>query len=267
MNTFKRSEAIDSKIEQQIIKTLQKIEHDYDVRILHAVESGSRAWGFHSPNSDYDVRFIYVHKRDWYLNLYPGRDVIELPINQTYDITGWDLKKTLHLAIKSNAVVMEWLQSPIVYKTNDFGKELKSLCTEVFDEKPLIYHYLNLGIRQIDQTWRTSETTQIKKYFYMLRPAMALRWINNHKGVHSVPMNIQVLMAESDVSEDIRSCVNDLIAKKKTCIEKAEIRRIHILDTFICSEYEKAQEYVSNLQGTKKKNIHIANMFFQNWLY
>lgn len=80
------------------------------MRFLIAVESGSRAWGFPSPDSDYDIRFIHIHPRDWYLSLQPGRDVIERPIIDNIDLNGWDLRKALGLLLKSNAVVSEWLE-------------------------------------------------------------------------------------------------------------------------------------------------------------
>ncbi|MEM6906851.1 MAG: nucleotidyltransferase domain-containing protein, partial [Pseudomonadota bacterium] len=97
----------------EIMAKLTGIERDFGVRILFAIESGSRAWGFPSPDSDYDVRFVYVHPTDWYLSLTPGRDVIELPIRDDLDIGGWDLRKALNLLLKPNPVMLEWLSSPI----------------------------------------------------------------------------------------------------------------------------------------------------------
>tara|TARA_R110002095_G_scaffold138431_1_gene120009 strand:- start:299 stop:1102 length:804 start_codon:yes stop_codon:yes gene_type:complete len=265
--TLNRSAVIDPKVEKQIMKTLTKIEENHDVQILHAAESGSRAWGFHSPNSDYDVRFLYVHERDWYLSIYPGRDVIELPINETYDVSGWDLKKTLHLAMKSNAVVMEWLQSPIIYKTStDFTESLKTFCGDCFHTKALMYHYINLGTRQIDQTWRTTETTQIKKYFYMIRPAMALRWLAENKGSKLAPMNIQDLMDGGNVPQAIRDMMDDLIAQKMACEEKTETKRIKTLDDFIMQEYSAAEERAADMSAPEKEMGRRADDLFRSWL-
>ncbi len=267
MTDFNRDAAIDPRIEARIMETISCLEKEHDVRILHAVESGSRAWGFHSPNSDYDVRFFYVHKRDWYLSVYPGRDVIELPIDETYDVSGWDLKKVLHLAMKSNAVVMEWLQSPIIYKTDsDFTRALEKFCIDSCGVKPLMHHYLNLGVRQVDQTWRTSQTTQIKKYFYMIRPAMALRWMACHEGRVDVPMNLQKLMSESGVSQDVQSVLFDLIDRKKKCEEKAVVERIPILDDFMDQEYRQAEEKVLTLEGVKNNTAAEADQLFRSWV-
>jgi len=107
---------IGESIFNEVVEHIAKIEHEYNVVVLQAIESGSRAWGFPSPDSDYDVRFIYAHPKDWYLQLSEERDVIELPINDELDIAGWDLRKALNLANKGNAVVQEWMISPIVYK-------------------------------------------------------------------------------------------------------------------------------------------------------
>ncbi len=265
---FDRAKAVDSAVEAEISKTLEKIEEKHRVKILHAVESGSRAWGFHSPNSDYDVRFIYVHEHDWYLTVYPGRDVIELPINDVYDVSGWDLRKTLHLAMKSNAVVMEWLQSPIIYKTvPDFTDQLLSFCGRSFQTKALMYHYINLGSRQIDQAWRTSDTTEIKKYFYMIRPAMALRWMANNRGVKQVPMNIDALMDGGNVPKGVCAIMHDLIAQKHECEEKAVTKRIHELDDFLLDTYEAAERKVAELPSPEKQMEASANDILRQWVF
>lgn len=267
MVSFDRRDVIDTQVEEQIIKSLTQIEHDYDVKILHAIESGSRAWGFHSSNSDYDVRFFYVHKRDWYLGIYSGRDVIELPIDGTYDVSGWDLKKTLHLAMKSNAVVMEWLQSPIIYKTDPiFSKDLKSFCAGSFDKRTLMHHYINLGVKHIDRTWRSSDTAQIKEYFYMLRPAFSLRWLKMHPDDLCVPMNLQVLMSETDVPAEIQSQVNSLIEQKKLCEEKSKVTKIEKLDEFMMAEYEDAEKHVLDMPKLDLTAVQGADIFFRKWL-
>ena len=99
-----------------ILQRLQEIELKYDVKILIAVESGSRAWGFASKDSDYDVRFVYVHRKEWYLTLTEGRDVIEeLDSNGVMDFAGCDLKKALLLMGKGICAFAEWLNSPTIY--------------------------------------------------------------------------------------------------------------------------------------------------------
>ena len=133
------SELINEIIQQK----LAEIEEKEDVKILHCVESGSRAWGFASPDSDYDVRFIYVRKRDFYLKLERTRDVIEWQLDETLDINSWDLQKALQLLYKSNPTIFEWNSSPIVYKTSDEWTYIKEFINEYFLAKSGIYHYIS----------------------------------------------------------------------------------------------------------------------------
>jgi len=158
-----------------IISELQKIEERENVRVLFAVESGSRAWGFASPDSDFDVRFVYVRTQDWYLSLKPGRDVIELPLIGDDDINGWDIRKALSLALKPNPVLLEWLSSPIQYIWNgDVCQELQSFTRKIAHGTACRHHYVRLAKLQRGD----GSTIKLKKYFYALRAAMALRWIS-----------------------------------------------------------------------------------------
>lgn len=125
---------------------LLEIEAWSEVRVLFACESGSRAWGFPSKDSDYDVRFLYLHPIDWYLSIEERRDVIELPIDEQLDINGWDLRKALKLFRKSNLLLYEWLGSPIVY-TEPFSTaaRLRELAGVYYSPAACIYHYLHMA--------------------------------------------------------------------------------------------------------------------------
>ena len=132
-------------MEKLIYKKLQEIEQQENVKILLAVESGSRAWGFASPDSDYDVRFIYVRPKEEYLRLDKVRDVIELPIDNILDINGWDIQKTLRLLYKSNPTLFEWFSSPIIYLETAFADEFRKIMTEYFSTKKSLYHYIGMA--------------------------------------------------------------------------------------------------------------------------
>ena len=171
-------------MEHKIIKHIQnrllEIESEHSVRILYAIESGSRAWGFESADSDYDVRFIYIHERNWYLNILPKRDVIEYPIVDDFDYSGWDMRKTLFLLNKSNPVLFEWLKSPIVYRKDDFFCDVMGELTKTyFSAISSIYHYLHMASRNYRE-YLQSDEVKIKKYFYVLRPILACLWIENN---------------------------------------------------------------------------------------
>ena len=132
---------------KDIIKAeLKRIEEEHEIKILLAIESGSRGWGFASTDSDYDIRFIYIHRPEWYLSIDEKRDVIEYPVNNLLDISGWDIRKTLKLFRKSNPPILEWLQSPVIYiERADFAENLRKLTTEFFSPKSCMYHYLNMA--------------------------------------------------------------------------------------------------------------------------
>ncbi len=157
---------------ETILRKLNEIENRENVKILLAVESGSRAWGFASPDSDYDVRFIYVRPREDYLRLEKTRDVIELPIEGELDINGWDLDKTLRLLRASNPTLFEWLSSPIVYRETEFARDFQGIMQQYFSSKRGLSHYLSMAGRNYRE-YLKGEKVKAKKYFYVLRPVLA----------------------------------------------------------------------------------------------
>src|ERR1700761_4393139 len=137
---------MENLVASQIALELRRVEEECGVRVLFACESGSRAWGFASSDSDYDVRFVYAQPRDHYLSIRERKDVIELPVNAVLDISGWDCRKALQLFLKSNAPLYEWLQSPIVYnEKSGFAAELRGLMTKYFSLRAGGHHYLSMG--------------------------------------------------------------------------------------------------------------------------
>lgn len=160
----------------EVKRYLSKIEEDNNIVILHAIESGSRAWGFPSPDSDYDVRFIYSHPTDWYLQLVEERDVIEIPISDELDIAGWDVRKALNLANKGNAVVQEWMISPIVYKQTSDNRRLNKLLTKAFNPTVAYYHYRSMAKKAYLEL-QQSEVKKLKRFFYFARATLSAQWI------------------------------------------------------------------------------------------
>jgi len=240
--TFSFTPAIAPDIRAAILDKLADVEAREDVRILFAVESGSRAWGFPSPDSDYDARFIYARPVDWYLSISPGRDVIELPIEGDLDINGWDIRKALGLLIKPNPVLLEWLSSPIRYRWNDDAcAALKALAEKVGHGMSCMHHYYSLG----DSLWRRhvegKERLKLKKYFYIVRPALALRWIRAHPDV-TPPMNFQELAAGVDLAPELVEQLDVLLERKSRSKELGEAARIAVIDDFITEEFAWARE-------------------------
>ena len=153
-----------------IIEKIAELERKENVRVIHAVESGSRAWGFASPDSDYDVRFIYIRPKEFYLRLDKTSDFIEWQLDETLDINGWDLQKALRLLHSSNPTLFEWNNSPIVYKTTDAWSEIRAIINHYFSSKAGLYHYLNTANGNYRE-YLKGDTVRLKKYFYVIRPS------------------------------------------------------------------------------------------------
>lgn len=237
-----QEEAIAPAIRQEIDARLTAIEEEHDVRLLLAVESGSRAWGFPSPDSDYDVRFIYVRQRDRYLSLTPGRDVIETPIEDDIDLNGWDVRKALGLLLKSNAVVSEWIGSPIRYRPDHaVVARLAALADAVLDPRALAHHYASLGRHAAERWLAGDDAVPVKKYFYALRPALAIRYLRERPGSRP-PMNLQALIAAVELAGSLAAQIDDLVEAKRRTNERANGMRLQDLDALIRDELARASE-------------------------
>lgn len=236
---------------------LREIEDQYDVKVLWAVESGSRAWGFESPDSDFDVRFIYCHKRDYYLQLNPERDVIELPIDDTWDVSGWDLDKALKLLYKSNPTLFEWLQSPIIYHQTDFIERIRPLADQYFSEKRTLYHYLNTAKNQM-RTYLSDSKIKPKKYFYALRPILACRWIEKYQ---TIPPILFDDLVEELLPESMKPFVSNLLDIKMNGPEGMEIEPIQPLHEYLVQNIQEMEDYLQTVED-EKKDWSDLNCFF-----
>lgn len=247
---------------------LRAVEASNGVRILLAIESGSRGWGFPSPDSDYDCRFIHVRPQSDYLSLYPPRDVIEYPPDAIYDVNGWDLAKMLKLLLKGNAVVLEWLMSPFVYRGEaDFRAEARALADQVVQPTAIAMHYLHLGERQRETAFADGSEVRLKKLFYVLRPALALRWMRLHPGAAIVPMAFRTLVAESDVPSDCTAIIDDLLARKAETREMGHGRMPKEIGALIDAEFGQArQRWPEPATRPGDEAVRLADAFFQRWV-
>lgn len=233
MTTLAYDAVIDPKRRLEIETKIAGIEEGNQVKVLFAIESGSRAWGFPSPDSDYDVRFVYAHKPDSYLSIFDRRDVIELPIEGDLDINGWDIRKALSLLLKPNPVLLEWLSSPIKYKWDDgVCKSLVDFANEVVVPRECIPHYYHLARRQWLRNIEGETSVNLKKYFYVLRPALAIRWARLNPGTLP-PMNFQQLVAGVGIEGALQSKIGELLRAKAKASEVGTGRRIAALDDLI----------------------------------
>ncbi|MFC4292084.1 nucleotidyltransferase domain-containing protein [Sphingorhabdus arenilitoris] len=251
---------IPSNIRREIERRLSALAEAEDIRILLAVESGSRAWGFPSPDSDYDVRFVYLRRRDAYLSLKPVRDVIERPIVDEIDLNGWDITKTLHLLLASNAVLSEWMQSPIRYiPDHPVMEKLAVLADTVLNAKALAHHYARLGQRAADRWLGSEGDVPVKRYFYALRPAIVILCLEQNPAMRP-PMNLHELMALCEMDKALIADIDELVELKSRTNEKSNGVRKPALDRFIAEQLEKP--HGSPAPVKQERHLDAANQLF-----
>ena len=234
----------------EIMRRLAATEKEENVRILLAIESGSRAWGFASPNSDYDVRFIYAHPESWYfaVDLEERRDVIEYAITDDIDLNGWDIRKALQLFYKSNPAFVEWIQSPIKYiETGGFAEGARQLLTDVYSQESGIYHYRSMAKSNRNRYLR-AEMVPLKKYFYVLRPLLACRWIEKYNS--AAPIEFEKLLHLIGDQSELLLAIDVLLAKKRDAPEMGLSEPVLIINDFI--EKELLRLEVLNPQNAPK---------------
>ena len=245
-------------IEQIIKAKLQEIEEKCNVKVLYAIESGSRAWGFASKDSDYDVRFIYARKTEDYLKLETTRDVIEYELTDIYDINGWDVKKFLTLLHDSNPVIFEWAQSPIVYKTSSSWEKIFAIINDFAIFKKLIHHYLSMAKHHYHSYFKSEEVI-LKKYLYVLRPLLCCQWVIEKK---SVPPILFDDLVSALFPKELQSSLDKLLEMKKASSEKTKGKRFSDLDLFIEENFAKLEKIAQDFPKEEKKSWEILDKLF-----
>ena len=249
-------------IRSRILEKLGEIERTEHVKILHCVESGSRAWGFPSPDSDYDVRFIYLRERDFYLDLSPQRDVIEWQLDDVYDISGWDVQKLLRLLYKSNPTVFEWAASPIVYRTAPDWETVAKLIPSYFRVKSGLHHYLSMADGNC-KAYLQGETVRLKKYFYVLRPLLACRWIIDRQT--PPPMLFSELM-QAELAPEMQPVVDALLARKQETSELGTDKPIAPLHAYIDRQLAEIKQIAEQMPAPPHPDWAPLNQAFLNLL-
>lgn len=250
---------------EKILARLHDLEKERNIKILYACESGSRAWGFASPNSDWDVRFIYVHPKDWYLSIQDKKDMIDLGVDaEELDFTGWELRKFLRLMAGSNATPYEWLQSPIVYREADnFRAPLRALFPQYFKQRSTAFHYLGLAKSSLEKGLVDGQM-DIKKYFYILRPLLAARWILTHE--EAAPMEFAPLLAElKEEHPTLYATIVELTKAKMTANEGDKTAPVPLIQDFITASLEEYPER-AKLLPAEAGDYEALNDFFRTTL-
>jgi predicted nucleotidyltransferase len=249
---------------KEIIKELSRLEHQHDIKILYAVESGSRAWGFASVDSDWDVRYIYIHRLDWYLQIDSKKDSHEEILSNDIDLAGWELKKALKLFRKSNPPMLEWLRSPIVYlEQYSTANRLRDLMENYFNPKSCIHHYLHMAEGNYRE-YAQRDIVRVKKYFYILRPILACDWIKQTKTM--APMEFQKLVDTQVDDKEVKTEIQNLLKRKIAGEELNEGPKIQVLNDFLEGKINYYNNYVKSLVKIPHPETGLLNELFKKTL-
>ena len=263
MQSGERNEGImDVTIRDRIQSELSAIEEREDLTILLAVESGSRAWGFPSPDSDYDVRFIYIRPREHYLNLEKRRDVYELPLDELLDINGWDFDKTLRLLRSSNPTLFEWMSSPIIYRKHPVFDVLMRNAQEYFLSKPGLYHYLHMAEGNYRE-YLKADMVKLKKYFYVLRPILACRHILLNG---TPPPMLFKDLVEAQMDKALIPEIEDLLNLKEQTSEMGLAPKRQVISDYIEKSLEVLKATIEEQPSQQKKPWSSLNEIFRQAL-
>ena len=250
----------EGRIEELILLKIKEIEEKEHVKVLHVVESGSRAWGFASPDSDYDVRFVYVRDLDYYLSLQEKKDFIDWELNEVLDINGWDLKKALQHFHKSNATLFEWSNSPVVYYTTEEWKNLyEQVAKSYFACKSTMYHYYGTANKNYHE-YLMEDMVKYKKYFYVLRPILACKWIEEKK---CPPPVLFDELVEGVLEEKMKAPVQELLEKKVKMSESDKAPKMDVINQYIEEKLTYYKDLLETMEDDRNPDWNSLDRIFK----
>ncbi len=248
----------------EIKDLLCRIEIDHRLSVIYGLESGSRAWGFGSQNSDYDIRFLYVRSVDWYLCIEKRDNILELETANDFDLSGWDLKKALLFLRKSHPVLLEWLRSPIVYVEHSASvQQMREIGKEFFSPRSSLHHYIGWSERTIHRYFQQPNLAA-KRYLYAMRPILCCRWIQTVG--EQPPLQIQDLITAVDIPIEARLALEDLIKRKRAGHELSLVGRIPVLDHYIHEAIPQIKDFMLTLPKPEYVPFEILNPLFRKTL-
>lgn len=251
-------------MQSRIADRLDRIETEHRVTVLYACEAGSRAWGFSSRDSDYDVRVVYVHPRDWYLSIDRARreEVLDPPAADAIDLHGWDLCKALDLFQSANPTLLEWLRSPIVYRADrTVMRRWREQIADYYTPRAAGHAYRGLA-RSVATQNLTEEPIPHKAYLYVLRALLAVRWVEQERG--PVPIRFDALVDTVLDHPTVRAAIDDLLSEKRTGTEQDAGPRRPVLHDFI--ESEQARQDTVSFPDSETPGVEPLNAFFRSIL-
>lgn len=249
---------------EQITQELSRLENEFNFKIIYAVESGSRAWGFASKDSDWDVRFIYLHDLNWYLSIDDRKDSFEEILPNDIDLSGWEFRKTLKLFKKSNPQLLEWLQSPIVYnEQSSIIEKLRELVFEYFNPKACLYHYLHMAEGNFRE-YLQRENVRVKKYFYVLRPILACQWIENENTMP--PIEFRKLVDSQLKVSELKNEIENLLIRKINGEELNTEPKIKVINDYLIEKLNYYNNFSKQISEKKQIDTSKLNELFRTAL-
>ena len=258
-------------MKDRINKILQQIEKDNDIKIIFAVENGSRAWGMASKDSDYDVRFVFYRPLNNYISLNPSVDVINSAYDKDLnlcglqgsliDISGFDIFKYLKLLLASNPTAIEWLNSSIVYYGNN-NLPLQEYMNNNFNQERLFKHYFSLFQNNYREFIQQGKSITYKKYLYSMRGLLNAKYVYEFDKIPPLELRQTVDKLRTIISPDIYKKFEEVIEIKSQGLERDTILRIPEFDAFFNIELQKT----FNNFNTRKPDIKIFDKFLQHEL-
>jgi predicted nucleotidyltransferase len=249
-------------MKNRILEKLKQVEKEKNVEILFAVESGSRAWGFASPDSDYDVRFVYRKKKEEYLNLWESKDTIGFMTEDDLDGSGWDLKKATTLLAKSNASLLGWLFSPIIYIDNGGTlNAMKALASDNFIPVSGFYHYHSMNKGFYEQLIMGNGEINIKTFFYAARTSFCANWILQFGSIPPVEFLKLYTLFDEESAELLNALIEEKGLTKESGKAKIDPRLIELIKRIVIENMEGKDDV-----ATRKINRVDFERFFINEL-
>lgn len=243
---------------------LHKVEFEHNLKVIYGLESGSRAWGFESQNSDYDIRFLYVHPVNWYLCIEKRNDVLELGTSRDIDLSGWDIRKSLLFLRQSHPVLLEWLRSPIIYlEQSEIVQQMREIGEEFFAPRASVHHYISWAERMLHRYFQLSDVAA-KRYFYVMRPILCCRWIQTIGG--QPPLLMSKLITEIEMPTEVKLAIENLIERKRAGYELDSVSRILILDQYISETIPQIKKFLVTLPKPKYAPFELLNPLFHQAL-
>ena len=256
-------------MKNKIKKLLQQIEKNNNIKILFAIENGSRSWGMASKDSDYDVRFVFYRKIDDYITLCPEKEVITVAYDENLkecdiqgsliDICGFDIFKYLKLLLSSNPTTIEWINSHIVYY-GDNNIDLKNYINNNFNQEKLFRHYFSLFRKNYHEFIQQGKAITYKKYLYSMRGILNAKYVYEFDKIPPLDIRATIETTKSFMPENVYEKLEEVIKIKSQGLEKDVILRIPEFDSFFNAELEKNY----NKFNSRKPDIERFNEYLKS---